>query len=199
MGRKSTVDKLPDDQFDFVIRGIIEEGWTDREISAKFEAEFKKPLPKSSLNYWRNAGGNEMADRYRMARYQARKLREDLNLNEADDYENVIKNIEERLLTATRELIHKDPVKLLGLRQEDERLKIKREVIGLNRQKLEFDKQRHEKELAVRTDVLAIGAKAWQFVLYFMNENEPHVADAMTRRSGDILTGLEGYLLDEAA
>lgn len=198
MGRRSTVESLPDEQLEFVILGVLNQR-TDREISASFLAEFGTPLPKSSLNNWRRTAGTEIANRYRIARLQAQQLREDLKLDESDDYDNIIKGIEEKLLTATSEVLRQNPLKLLAARQEDEKMRIKREQIELNRQKLDFEMQRHDKEMAVRTDALAIGAKTWQFILYFMNENEPHIADALTRRSGDILTGLEGYLLDEAA
>ena len=202
MGRKSTVEKLPDDQFDFVIREILA-GSTDREISARFEKQFEAPLPKSSLNSWRNNAGNELAERYRLKRFQVRSFVEELKKVgidvDADRYTATIQNLEDHLLTHERDLVSADPVKLLGLRQEDERLKIKREQIGLNRQKLEFEKEKHEREVSVRVDRLAIGAKAWQFILFYMSENEPHIADAMTRCSADVLAGLEGHLLDEAA
>lgn len=198
MGRRSTVESLPDEQLEFVILEVLDQK-TDREISANFHATFGKELPKSSLNNWRKISGNELADRYRLVRLQARQLREDLELEEGDDYQNVIKNIEERLLTATREVIHQNPLKLLAARQEDERLKIKREQIDLNRQKLDFDKQKHEREASVRVDRLAIAAEVCKYILFWTSENEPHVADALTRRMNDILAGVEGHIENEAA
>src|SRR5436189_4091438 len=112
MGRRSTVKSLPDEQLEFVLLGVFNQR-TDREISASFLAEFGTPLPKSSLNNWRKTYGTETADRYRIARLQARQLREDLKLDESDDYDNIIKSIEERLLTATSEVIRQNPLKLL--------------------------------------------------------------------------------------
>lgn len=141
MGRKSTVASLSDEQIEFVIYKILD-GETDRAISAAFEAAFDVPLPKSSLHNWRKTAGNELADRYRIARAQAKILREDLQLTEAEDYQNVIKNIEERLLTATREVIHADPVKLLVARQDEERMRIKRETLELKREQLALERQR---------------------------------------------------------
>ena len=202
MGRKSTVDKLPDDQFDFVIRLILA-GATDREISSAFEEQFAEPLPKSSLNTWRNKAGNELAERYRLRRFQVRSFVEELKKEgidiESDRYAATIQNLEDHLLTNERDLVSADPVKLLGLRQEDERLKIKREQIELNRQKLEFEKEKHAREAAVRVDRLAIGAKVWKVVMFFMGENEPHIADALTRRSSEVLAAIEGELENEAA
>ena len=141
MGRRSTVESLPDEQLEFVILAVLDQK-TDREISARFLEAFDQKLPKSSLNNWRNMAGNELADRYRLVRLQARQLREDLKLENADDYQNVIKNIEERLLTATREVIHQDPMKLLVARQEEERLRIKRETLDLKREQIALERQK---------------------------------------------------------
>lgn len=197
MGRKSTVDKLPDDQFNFVINAILA-GATDREISAEFAAQFDKPLPKSSLNTWRNKAGNELAERYRLRRFQVRSFVEELKasgIDVGDDrYAATIQSLEDHLLTNERDLVASDPIKLLGLRQEDERLKIKREQIELNRQKLEFEKEKHEREAAVRVDRLAIGADVWSIVLAVMAEHEPHVVDALTRRSPNVLAAIEERL-----
>lgn len=197
MGRKSTVEKLLDDQFDFIIRLILD-GLTDREISAAFEAEYGQALPKSSLHTWRKSAGNELAERYRLRRFQVRTFVETLKaegVDVADDkYARTIENIEDQLLTNERDLISADPVKLLGLRQEDERLKIKREQIALNQAKLDFEREKHDREASVRTDRLAIAAEVWKVVLFFMSENEPHVADALARRSPDILAAIEGHL-----
>ena len=145
MARKSTVDKLPDDQFDFVITAILN-GLTDREISSAFQSTFEIALPKSSLNTWRNKAGNELAERYRLRRYQVRTFVETLKaegVDVSDDkYARTIENVEDQLLTNERKLLAADPVKLLGIRQEDERLKIKREQIDLNREKLVLERQK---------------------------------------------------------
>lgn len=145
MGRKSTVEKLPDDQFDFVIAAILN-GWTDREISSQFQAAFGTELPKSSLNTWRNKAGNELAERYRLKRFQVRSVVEQLKADginvEDERYKTVIENIEDHLLTSERELLAQNPMKLLVARQEDERLKIKREQIELNREKLILERQK---------------------------------------------------------
>src|SRR5256885_136701 len=106
MGRRSVVRDLDEGEFDFVINAIIA-GDTDREISLAFETQFGKRLAKSSLNRWRKSAGDELADRYRLARYQAGQLLIDLQEEDQDKYQVVIGNIEDRLLTATREVISK--------------------------------------------------------------------------------------------
>ncbi|HQZ81639.1 MAG TPA: hypothetical protein PLR83_00335 [Pyrinomonadaceae bacterium] len=197
MGRRSTVEKLLDEQFDFVIRQILD-GRTDREISAAFEDRYGEALPKSSLNTWRNSAGNELAERYRLKRFQVRSFVEQLKsegVDVAEDhYSMIIQSLEDHLLTAERDLVANDPLKLLAARQEDERLKIKREQIALNRQKLDFEKEKHEREAAVRVDRLAIGASVLKFFLFWLNDNEPHVADVVTRRGGAIAEALEGFI-----
>lgn len=145
MGRKATVEKLPDDQFDFVV-GAILNGWTDREISSQFEKLFGVPLPKSSLHSWRKRAGDELAERYRLKRFQVRSFVEQLK-NEGidvteDRYGHIIDSLEDHLLTNERNLVASDPVKLLGLRQEDERLKIKRETLDLKREQIALERQK---------------------------------------------------------
>ncbi len=146
MGRRNKVEKLPETEFDFVIRAVTN-GRTDREISAEFEAAFGSKLDKNSINRWRNTVGEELADRYKLARFQAKQLREDLALEDADDYQNVIKNIEERLLTATREVVRQDPVKLLLVRQQEEKMRLKRDEIELKKRQLEFDREKHKNQI----------------------------------------------------
>lgn len=171
MGRKSTVEKLLDDQFDFIIRLILD-GQTDREISAAFEAEYDQALPKSSLHTWRKTAGNELAERYRLRRFQVRTFVETLKeegVDIADDkYARTIENIEDQLLTNERDLINADPVKLLGLRQEDERLKIKREQIELNREKLVLERQ---KLLGMATDPIKQGTEFMTELLDYLKDD----------------------------
>lgn len=155
MGRRHVVRDLDEAQFDFVINAIID-GATDREISLKFEETFGAPLAKSSLNRWRNSAGDELADRYRLARYQAKQLLANINESEQDKFQVVIRNIEDRLLTATREVISKDPVKLLKVRQEEERRRLRAQELELKRQQLAFEQ---EKLRGSVVDRAALGAE----------------------------------------
>lgn len=142
MGRRHVVKDLSPDEFDFVVREIMN-GATDRELSASFEREFGKRLAKSSLNRWRKAAGDELADRYRLARFQARQLIEDLKEEEnPNKYQILIRSIEDRLLTATREVISKDPVKLLQIRQEEERRRLREQELELKREQVALERER---------------------------------------------------------
>jgi len=145
MGRKSTVAKLPDDRFDFVIAAILN-GWTDREISSQFEKAFAEPLPKSSLHSWRKKAGDELAERYRLKRFQVRSFVEQIRsegVDVSDDkYAHIIDSLEDHLLTNERDLIAQNPIKLLVARQEDERLKIKRETLDLKREQIALERQK---------------------------------------------------------
>lgn len=168
MGRRNKVEQLAETEFDFVIRAVTD-GRTDREISALYEAEFGKSLDKNSINRWRNDVGSELADRFRLARFQAKQLRENLALEDADDYQNVIKNIEERLLTATREVVRQDPVKLLLVRQQEEKMRLKRDEIELKRKQLEFDREKHTNAF----DRVKVGAETMtDFLEYVGSDTE---------------------------
>ena len=142
MPPRHAVEKLPDEQFQFVINAIIN-GDTDREVSVSFEQEFKTQLAKSSLARWRKVTGDELAERYRLTRFQAKQLLEDLQLGEdADKYKVVIDNIEDRLLTATKEVIQQDPFKLLLIQQEEKRRGLKREELQLKRDHLDLEREK---------------------------------------------------------
>lgn len=201
MGRRSTVERLLDEQFDFVMRAILN-GRTDREISAAFETQYGETLPKSSLHTWRKSAGNELAERYRMKRFQVRSFVEQLKAEGIDvgedHYAQIIQSLEDHLLTAERDLIASDPLKLLAARQEDERIRVKREQIALNEKKLDFEREKHEREAAIRLDRLAIGAEVWKVIMFFFGEHEPQLADGLTRRSSDVLAAIEGHLSEDA-
>ena len=142
MPRRHAVDQLPDEQLKFVLDHIIA-GETDREIVVAFEDEFKTKLAKSSLARWRKAAGDELADRYRMTRYQSKQLIEDLKLDpESDKYAVVMQQIEDRLLTATREVVSQDPFKLIIIQQEEKRRQLKEQELRLRERALELERER---------------------------------------------------------
>lgn len=165
MGQRSTIEKLPEEEFDFVINCLLD-NLNDREVSLLFEKRFKKKLPKSNINRWRENAGRELIDRYRLARFQAKQLRQDLSLEEGDDYQNVIKNIEERLLTATREVIHQNPAKLLLARQREENFRLKREQLELKREEIALER---EKLRGVALDRVKLGGEFMQDFLEYLN------------------------------
>lgn len=194
MSRKGTVESLEAEQFDFLIKAILN-GKTDREIEALFADEFGAKLPKSSLANWRDRAGKELVERYQLKRFQVRTFVEELKdqgIEVGEDrYKEIISSLEDHLLTSERELFAKDPLKLLNARQEDERLRIKREQLQLNREKLAFEKEKVEREASIRVDRLQIAADVWQFVLVFLSGKDPRLADGLTAYSSDILTGIE--------
>lgn len=164
MGRRHVVRDLNDEQFTVVIEAIID-GQTDREISAGFERQFGQPLAKSSINRWRTQAGTELAERYRLARYQAKQLLTNLNQDDADKFQVVIGNIEDRLLTATREVIAKDPVKLLRIRLDEEKRRLKEREIALKERQLEHEL---EKLRSSQVDVAGLPAQIIEYLLEFI-------------------------------
>lgn len=168
MSRRHAVAELPAEQFEFVIQSILDNK-NDREISAAFKETFKTRLAKSSLNRWRETAGNELADRYRLARFQAKQLLTDLKDEDADKFQVVMGNIEDRLLTATREVIAKDPVKLLQIRQEEERRRLKVQEIELKREHLDLER---EKLRGSRIDRVALGGEFNKDLLEYIGADE---------------------------
>lgn len=178
MARRHVVENLSEEQLDFVLR-CLTDGDNDREVCVKFEQRFKAEnitLAKSSLHRWRKASGDEMVDRYRIARFQAKALREQIGEDEKDDYQVVMKNIEERLLMATREVIKQNPMKLLNARQEEERLKLKREKLELDKAQLEFDREKHKNAI----DRVKLGGETLQDFIEYAN-GDAEIITVLTR------------------
>jgi hypothetical protein len=165
MGRNHVIRDLNDEQFTFVIEAIIN-GQTDREICASFEKNFQSPLAKSSLNRWRQSAGNELAERYRLARYTASQLLEDLEVEgTADKFQLVIGNIEDRLLTSMREVISRDPVKLLRIRLDEEKRRLKEREINLKERQLDLELAR---TTTSRIDVQKLPGTILELLLEFI-------------------------------
>jgi hypothetical protein len=160
MGRKSTVDKLPEEQFEFVMKRLAN-GDTDHEVEIRFAEKFPgHKCPKSSLHSWRKKVGDEFVEHYKITRFLAKSVVEglaDSGIDIGDDrYRNIIEGIEDTMLTKTREIFAQDPMKLLAVRQEDEKLRVKREQIELNREKLVLERQ---KLLGATTDPVKQGTE----------------------------------------
>lgn len=168
MPRRAVVDQLNELELDFVIKGLANQGWTDRELSAAFEREFAKPLSKSAIARWRAKSGNELKERFKFARAVANQLLEDLKKEGSDKYEVIFDDIEDRLLVATRELVNVDPVKMLQLRVEEGKRRIKQEELVLKREALELEK---EKLRGARIDRLALSAEFLEGLLEFIGED----------------------------
>lgn len=142
MPRKHAVSQLAEEEVTFIIEMIID-GNTDRQISVGFEQQFKKPLAKSSLSRWRKAAGDELADQYKLVRYQSHQLLEDLKQEDgADKLQVVLGNIEDRLLTAMHKVISADPIKLLRIRLDEEKRRQKDRQIELERERLDLEREK---------------------------------------------------------
>ncbi len=198
MPRRHTVEQLPKEQFDFVIEAILQ-GETDREISLHFEDQFKTKLSKSSLARWRKTAGEELAERYRIARFQAKQLIEDAKLEpDVDKYQVFIDGIEDRLLTATREVMLLDPVKAALIQQEEKRRILQEKTLALKERQQTFAEEQAKRQEQLQHDRFKIGADTWQFILSYLLKEEPRAADLLTKHSEEILNGLEEHLESQA-
>jgi len=194
MPARHKIDQLPDEQLKFVLDHIID-GETDREIVLAFEDAFKIKLAKSSLARWRKAAGDELADRYRMTRYQAKQLIEDLKLDpESDKFAVVMQSIEDRLLTATREVVSQDPFKLIIIQQEEKRRKLHAQKLALDERKQTFAEEQAKKAEQLQHDRLAVALDAWKYILSYLLKEDPAGADVLTKHNDEIINGLEAHL-----
>ena len=198
MGRRSVVKQLNAEQFQFVISAIVN-GLTDREVSAEFEQRFAAPLSKSSLHRWRKSAGEELAGRYRLARFQAQQLKEDLQSGERDSMEMVIESIEDRLLAATREVALMDPNKLLIARQEEDRKRQRDRDLDLKERKLELEREKMEKAARIETDRRAIALDVWQFALGWYSQNGGAAVDLLTKLAPEFLPALEQHVASQTS
>jgi hypothetical protein len=194
MGRKGSVEKLTQVERDAVLC-MFSNGFTDAEVSTGFVAKFNKPLTKSSLQRWRKKSGETALGFHEMTRAIAGSVVKGLKLEpETDKYSLIIGNVEDLILTAGQRFYAENPLKLLVARQDDERIKLRREQLDINREKLSFDRERYEREASVQVDRLAIAAEVWKYLLIWFSANEPHLADALTGKSSEFLTDLEEHL-----
>lgn len=179
MGRRSTIERLPAEQYDFVNKQFAN-GATDREVSELFEKEFGEKLPKSNLHRWRKSFGDACIERRKMRRFLVREMVErlkDEGFDVGDDnYKLVIQNIEDFLITSDREIVAADPIKLLNLRQEDERIKLKREKLELDKEQLAFEREKHKNAI----DRVKVGAETMTDFLEFVG-SDPEAIGFLTR------------------
>src|SRR5689334_18335148 len=138
MGRRHIVDTLPDDQRQFVFEHILN-GESDHEVSLAFEAQFQKELRPQSLWRWRESAGKELVERYRVARFTAKHLMEDLGERpDADKHRVMIQGIEDHLLAAVRQVNSQDPLKLVLIQQEEQRRKLRERSMELRERAQRF-------------------------------------------------------------
>ena len=191
MGRRNKVATLPDDQLQFVIDHILD-GKSDREISFAFQDRFQTKLSRSSLYRWRKAAGRDLADRYRLARYQARQLFENLNLEpDADKHQVLIESIEDHLLAAVAKINTQDPFKLMLIQQEEKRRNLRQREIQLRERAQEFQEEQARQADTLQADRFGIAVDAWRFILSYLLNKEPQAVKLLTKHSKDLIDGLE--------
>lgn len=170
MGRRSTIDGLEADEFDFVIRLLVD-GATDREVSSLFFEKFQKELPKSNLNSWRNKAGNELVERFKLTRFLGKQLVEGLKdegkITDENDYQIIIKSVEEHLLAGAQKFTKQNPLKLLSARQEEEKIQLQREKLELAKSQLEFEREKHKNAI----DRVKVGAETMTDFLEFVGSD----------------------------
>lgn len=167
MPPRYAVEKLPAEQFDFVIRAITN-GGTDTSIPRDFEAQFGVKLAKSSLARWRKVTGNELADRYRFVRAQAHQIIEDLEAEGSDKHGLVFDMLEDRMLTSAKELITADPLKILGIQQEEKRRNLKERELALKERALDLERERVH---GVALDRVRLGEEYASDLLEYIGED----------------------------
>lgn len=166
MGRRYAIEQLAAEQQEFVVKKILD-GYTDVEVSAAFESEFKKTLAKSSIGRWREAYGDQLARQYFFARVQAAKLLEDLGQEKGSDKLSAIfGNIEDRLLISAREIISENPLKLLQIRLDDEKRRQKDRELDLKERQLGIELAK-----AKAVDPAAMPAQVLEQLLEFIGDD----------------------------
>lgn len=198
MPRRHAVETLPEEQFEFLLKAITD-GGTDRSIAAAFREKFKVKLSKSALARWRKAVGDELADKYRFVRYQAKQLIEDLKEESGDKHELLISTIQDRLLTATGEIISRDPITLLSIQQEERKHKLREQQHALRERVQAFHEEQASKQESLQKDRFKIAADTWQFILAFVKDKKPTAVDVLTDLSPELLQELETYLENQTA
>jgi|SRR5580704_958143 hypothetical protein len=190
MAPRSTIERLDDAQFDWLVRNILA-GLTDRELEAAFGKQFDgQKLAKSSIARWRANAGEQLVEKFRIARWTAKQLKEDLGQPDADSFALTIENLEDHLLTASREVFMSDPIKALGLRMEDKKIGLKQQELALKERELEMRQELQNRQANEKADRFGVAKLVWEFLLAFCVQHEPAAADVLTRHSPEILKGL---------
>ena len=193
MPPRFTIDRLPADQFQFVI-DAINNGGTDRAICAAFEKEFGAPLAKSSLARWRKASGDELAQQYRLSRHQTNQLLERLQMPDADKFDLVIDTVEDRLLTTMHQVTTKSPLKLLEIRQKEGERRLRQQRLELKEKELALKGEWARSVESPPPDCWRIAVEIWTFILLWLKDREPELVAILFRHTTEMREALKGYL-----
>ena len=195
MPPRFTIDRLPEEQFQFVI-DTINSGASDREICAAFEKQFETPLAKSSLERWRKASGDELVQRYRLARYQATQLLENLEQTDADKLGVIVASVEDRLLTSMRQITSEDPLRLLSVCQKEGDRRLKERMLELKEREFAV---KHERECLTEIldrNRLRIGIETWKIILDVLRARNPNALKILSGYTNEIAAGLRIHLAE---
>jgi hypothetical protein len=193
MPPRFTIDRLPEEQFQFVV-DAINSGASDREICAAFEKQFETPLARSSLERWRKASGDELAQGYRLARYQATQLLENLEETDADKLSVIMATVENRLLTSMRQITSEDPLKLLAACQKEGDRRLKERMLELKEREFAVKLERERLTETMDRRRLQIGIDTWQMILDLLKARNPGAFAILAKHTKEIATGLGVHL-----
>src|SRR5262249_13331810 len=141
-------------------------GHTDRQICAAFEKQFNIPLAKSSLGRWRRAATRELADHYRLTRFQTTQLLKELGQPAAKRFEFAIANVQDRILSSMPQVSQQAPLKLFAICQRENTRHLRRREVAVKERKLALKERQIRKQESLARDRLAIGAAAWEFIMH---------------------------------
>jgi hypothetical protein len=198
MPKRSTVTTLPNEQREFVIEAV-NRGQTNKDLCADFEKQFNKKLSVHAVGRWRRAAGDELAERYRLARFRAREQLQDLKQEDPNKYEILMANIEDCLLTTEAEIISQDPLRLLAARQKEEDRRLRQRALELRAEDQRFRHQQQLRAEQLQVDRLRIAAETWRFILFWLKDREAQAVDVMTRRSEELIKALGDYMEGQQA
>jgi hypothetical protein len=181
MPPRSTINQLPDEQFQFVIEAI-NRGQSDRQICLDFETQFGTALSKGKLDRWRAKVGDDLAEQYRLSRYQATQLLEHLDQTDVDKFTLVMSHIEDHLLTVMRQITSRNPLDLLAIRQREGEQRVKERMVQLKRKELAFEQEREQRTDSLVQDRLQITLAAWRFIVSWITSKNPEATARIVQR-----------------
>jgi hypothetical protein len=200
MSRRHLVATLPDNEREFIIKSYIDGKKTARSLSAAYEKEFNKPLPKSSIHRWLSAIGEDLIEKYDLQNQIANQIVSNLQKEGiADKHAVIIENIRNWTLTGLHDLIKADPIQLIKIQQEEKKREQKDQELALKTRQQAFTEEQALKSEQLEKDRFAIGAQTWQFVLAYLKEKDTVAVDALMKHSTELLEELENYLEKNAA
>ena len=193
MSQQFTIEKLPDEQYQFVLDAIMA-GSTDRRICADFEQKFGRPLAKSSLGRWRQAAGEDLAQEYRLARVQVNHLVESLEQTDAEKIDVVMAEIEGRLLTAMRQIRNQDPLKLLKARQKETDLRLKQRWVEVKERELKLQEEQIHNLEELQRDRVWLAIEIWKQILLYLRKKDVEGCKLLVNNYEGLLAELQKYL-----